>query len=317
MNVKEIIEVSKLNIDKQNILYNQEMKKYTSFKIGGKAECLIFVYTKKELKKVLEFVKIHNIKITILGNCSNVLISEKGIKGITLIIKIDENLVYESNLNFSESGEIDLIVGAGVKLSKLGQFLLKNEITGFEELSGIPGTIGGAVKMNAGAHLKEMKDIIEYVKCVDYEGEERIFLNSEMEFGYRTSIFKNNKYIITEVKINLRKGKYSNIKEKMTEYLKYRKEKQPIEYPNAGSTFKRGADYITAKIIDDLGLKGYKIGGAEVSKKHAGFIINSDNATSEDVIELVEYIKKTVYEKTLKKLELEIEIIGEKQEVTK
>ena len=310
MNLKDIIDTAKINIDKKQILYNKEMKKYTSFKIGGEAECLIFVYTKEDLIEVLKFAKAHNIQITVLGNCTNVLISEKGIKGITIIIRIDENLIYEKKLNFEDNGKIDLVVGAGVKLARLAQFLLRNEVAKFEELAGIPGTIGGAVKMNAGAHLKEMKDIVEYVKCVDYDGKEKIFLNQDMQFGYRTSIFKNNKYIITEVKINLEKGNYDEIKEKMDEYSKYRKEKQPIEYPSAGSTFKRGKDYITAKLIDELGLKGYKIGGTEISIKHAGFIINSNNATSEDVIKLVNYVKKVVYEKTSKKLELEIEIIG-------
>ena len=163
--------------------------------------------------------------------------------------------------------------------------------------------------MNAGAHGKEMKDIITKVKCLDMDGNEKIFTNAEMNFGYRTSKIKNEKYIITEIEIELKKGNTKEIKEKMDEYLNYRKEKQPIEYPSAGSTFKRGEDFITAQLIDECGLKGYTVGGAQVSEKHAGFVVNIGNATAKDVIELTEYVKKKVYEKFNKKIELEIEIV--------
>ncbi len=311
MNIKNLIENSTL--DKNNIKFNESMKRYTSFKIGGTAECLINVLNKQELLKVLELAKCNEINITILGNCTNVLITDEGINGITLLIRIDENEIYIKE----ENGTIKLEIGAGMKLSKLGYFLLKNEISGFEELSGIPGTIGGAVVMNAGAYGKEMKDVLEYVKCVDYNGQEKVFEKKEMELEYRTSIFKDRGYIITEVGLCLTKGKYEKIKAKMDEYLQSRKDKQPLEYPNAGSTFKRGKDYITAKIIDECGLRGYTIGGAKVSEKHAGFIINSGEATARDVIELVEEIKKIVYEKTNKEIELEIEIVGKSQEVVK
>lgn len=166
--------------------------------------------------------------------------------------------------------------------------------------------------MNAGAHGKEIKDIIKTVKCVDYHGNEKEFQKEELEFDYRTSRFKREKYIITEVTLELTKGNKQEIEEKMKEYQAYRKEKQPIEMPSAGSTFKRGADFITAKLIDEAGLKGYQVGGAEVSTKHSGFVVNKGNATAKDVLELVEKIQKTVYEKFKKKIELEIEVIGEK-----
>ena len=181
---------------------------------------------------------------------------------------------------------------------------------GFEELSGIPGTLGGAVRMNAGAHGKEMKDIIKGVKCIDYNGKEKILTTEEMQFDYRKSMLVNNKYIVTKVKIELQKGKEEEIKEKMDNYAKYRREKQPIEYPNAGSTFKRGKDFITAKLIDEAGLKGYSIGGAEVSTKHSGFIVNKGNATAKDVLQLTKYIEEEVYKKFNKKIELEIELVG-------
>ena len=165
--------------------------------------------------------------------------------------------------------------------------------------------------MNAGAHGKEMKDIVKTVKAIDYQGKEKIFTIEELEFDYRTSLFKKEKYIITEVTLTLQKGKREEIKAKMEKYATYRKEKQPIEYPNAGSTFKRGTGFITAQLIDEAGLKGYHIGDAEISTKHCGFVINKGKATAEDVLALVEYIQEKVYEKFNKKIELEIEIIGE------
>ena len=281
------------------------MRKYTTFKIGGPAECLIKIDNLEELKKILEIVNNNSIPITIIGNGSNLLISDKGIKGITLMIKLEKIDIREKN------DTIQITVGAGEKIGKLAQICLQNEITGLEELSGIPGTIGGAVRMNAGAHGKEMKDITKKVRCIDYQGKEKEFANEELQFDYRNSRFKREKYIITEITLQLQKGKKEKIKAKMEEYATYRKEKQPMEYPSAGSTFKRGADFITAKLIDEAGLKGYRIGDAEVSTKHSGFIINKGNATAKDVLTLVEHVKKTVYEKFQKEIELEIEVMGE------
>ncbi len=305
MDIKKIIEKSNLKIDKEKILYNEPMKKYTTFKVGGPAECLIKIDNEADLKEILEFSKINNIPLTILGNGSNVIVLDSGIKGITLIIKI-EKLEIEN----STSDVVKIKLGAGEKIAKIGRIFLKKGLAGFEEISGIPGTVGGATRMNAGAHGKEMKDIIKKVKCLDMDGNEKIFTNAEMNFGYRTSKIKNEKYIITEIEIELTKGNTKEIKEKMDEYLNYRKEKQPIEYPSAGSTFKRGEDFITAKLIDEAGLKGLSVGGAEVSDKHAGFIINKGNATAKDILDLIEIVKEKIYEKYQKKIELEVEIIG-------
>ena len=304
MSIKEIIQNSNLTIPKDNILYNEDMKKHTTFKIGGPAECFIKIKTKEELKEILKFAKKNNIEITILGNGSNILVLDGGIDGITLTIKIEYINIEQNNEKYK------IHVSSGYKLSKFAQICLKNEITGFEELSGIPGTIGGAVSMNAGAHGKEMKDIVEKIKCVDINGDEKEFLNKEAKFDYRKSIFKGNSYIVTEVVLNLEKGKKEEIKAKMNEYAQYRKTRQPIEYPSAGSTFKRGKNFITAKLIDDAGLKGYSIGDAVVSTKHSGFVINKGNASAKDVIDLVKHIKKTVEEKFNKKIELEIEVVG-------
>ena len=189
--------------------------------------------------------------------------------------------------------------------------MLKKCITGFEFASGIPGTIGGAVKMNAGAYGSEFKDIVVETTCVDMNGNIFTLSNEEQKFKYRSSIFKNEKYIILETKLLLKYVENPNeIKEKMDEYKKSRIEKQPLEFPNAGSTFKRGEDFITAKLIDEAGIKGYTIGGAQVSLKHAGFVINKGNATAKDVIELVNYIKSEIYKKFNKKIELECLVLG-------
>ena len=304
MSIKEIIEKAKLKISKDRIFYGELMKNYTSFKIGGPAECLIKIETKEELKEILLLANKENIPITIIGNGSNILVSDDGIRGITLIIKIE-------GIKYLEDGKKVIVnVGAGEKIAKLGRMFLNNQLTGFEEISGIPGSVGGAVRMNAGAHGKEMKDIVKTVTCMDYLGNEKKFNSSEMKFEYRKSILKEEKYIVTEVEIELEKGNKEKIKEKMDEYTKFTKEKQPLEYPSAGSTFKRGNDFITAKLIDEAGLKGFSIGGAEVSTKHSGFIINKGNATAKDVLELVNKVKEEVYKKFNKKIELEVEVIG-------
>ena len=305
MNIKERIENSKLTISKEKILFDEPMKKHSTFKIGGPAECLIKIENIQELKEILKWANENSIKITVIGNGSNLLVLDGGIKGITLMMKLENYEIIENN------EYVQVIAGAGWKLGKLAQIFLQNEISGFEELSGIPGTIGGAVRMNAGAHGKEIKDIIEEVVAIDYQGNKRIFKKEELQLGYRTSIFKKEKYIITEVKINLSKGDKEAIKSKMAEYQNYRKEKQPIEYPSAGSTFKRGEDFLTAKLIDEAGLKGYTIGGAMVSNKHSGFVINKGNATAKDVLELVQYIENEINKRFGKKIELEIEVIGE------
>ena len=304
MNIKEILENSKLN--KENLYYNEPMAKHTSFKIGGPADVFIKVDNIEELKETLDLSKKNQIPLTIIGNGSNLLVTDKGIRGITAKLNLkDIEIKNENNKQIIK-------VEAGVPVGLLAQKLLKEEITGFEELSGIPGTIGGAVIMNAGAHGKELKDILKKVTAMDYNGNIHEFTNEECLFSYRNSRFQKEKYIILQATLELEKGNSTEIKEKMDEYMQFRKEKQPIEYPNAGSTFKRGEDFVTAKLIDEAGLKGYKVGGAQVSEKHAGFIVNVDNATAKDVIELTDYIKEKIEEKFGKKINLEIQIIGEK-----
>ena len=288
MNIKELIEKSNLKIDKNKILFDEQMSKYTSFKIGGPAECLIKITNIEDLYNILLFAKKNNVNITVLGNGSNTLVLDGGIKGITLLIRTDDIKLEEK-----ENKDVYITVDSGCKISKLAQILLKNEITGFEEISGIPGTVGGAIKMNAGAHGKEIKDILEEVKCIDFDGNIKILSNKDLKFGYRTSIFFQEKeMIILSGRFKLKKGIKRIIESKMKEYTKFRIEKQPIEVPNAGSTFKRGQNFITAKLIDEAGLKGYSVGDAEVSTKHSGFIINKGNATAKDVLELIKYVKE-------------------------
>lgn len=324
MDKNKIKELLTKEIKEEQILLEEPMKKHTSFKIGGIADIFVKVKTIDELRHVIKIAKKENIYLTIIGNGSNVLVKDNGIRGI--VAKLDLN-------DISINHDI-VTVGAGVKLGELAQRLLKKQIAGFEFAAGIPGTIGGAVRMNAGAYGGEMKDIVIETKCLDLEdyGGETITIddieitqknevadspkiivldNKEQDFAYRHSIFMERKYIILETKLRLCKGKYEDIKSKMDEYMNSRKEKQPINMPSAGSTFKRGNDFITAKIIDECGLKGFSIGDAQVSEKHAGFVVNKGNATAEDVIDLIQHVKEVVYEKTGKNIELEIEIIGE------
>ena len=304
MEIQQLLKNSKIQKDK--IIYNAPMKNYTSFKIGGPAECLIKIQTIEELQEVLQISQNNNIQLTIIGNGSNILVSDRGINGIVLKIDINKLEIEERETEFT------IVVGSGNKLGELAQKFLQQEIEGFEFASGIPGTIGGAIRMNAGAHGSEMKDIVKTITYINKEDKKLYTIkNKDANFEYRNSIFSNDEYIIVEAIIQLKKGKKEEIQSKMQEYLNFRKEKQPIEYPSAGSTFKRGEDFITAKLIDECGLKGYQIGGAQVSEKHTGFIINKGNASAEDVVELIKYVKEQVYNKFKKIIDTEIEIIGE------
>lgn len=302
----EIYELLVNKIPKENILKNEPMKKHTSFKIGGIADFFVRVKSIEEIKYILKICKENNIPLMIVGNGTNLLVKDSGIRGIVLKIDIDNIKIIK------DEKYVSVIVGSGVLLSKLAQLLLKNSISGFEFASGIPGTIGGAVKMNAGAYGSEFKDIIMETTCMNYNGEIFKLNNEQNKFEYRKSIFHYEKYIILEAKLQLKYAENAeDIKKKMEEYKISRKEKQPIEFPSAGSTFKRGTDFITAKLIDECGLKGYSVGDAQVSSKHAGFVINKGNATAKDVLELIKIVKDSVLKKFDKNIELEIEVVGD------
>ena len=294
---KQLIESG---IKKENILINEAMSLHTSFKVGGKADLFVKAYSIEDINNILKISKESGIPLFVLGNGTNLLVKDEGFRGIILQIKL-EDIKIDGNL---------ATVGAGVKNAVLSKRLEENSLTGFEFASGIPGTIGGAIKMNAGAYGGEMKDIVLEVTYIDYEGNIHTINNQECKFDYRHSRFFKEKAIILETKLKLEQGNKEEIENKVKELLKQRKEKQPLEYPNAGSTFKRGEGYITAKLIDDCGLKGCSIGGAQVSEKHAGFIVNKEDATAKDILDLIEYVQKIVKEKTSEDIKLEIEIIG-------
>lgn len=288
-------------IDKTRVLLNEPMTKHTTFKIGGLADIFVKIETKEELENSLEIAKKNNIPITVIGNGSNVLVMDKGIRGIVIKldlkdIKIDNDLIY---------------VEAGVLLPRLARVACDNSLTGLEGIAGIPGTFGGAIYMNSGAHGMDISDKIISITYIDENLEIKTINKEEAEFSYRKSIFQNKKWIILSGALRLENGKQEEIKEKMQSFLETRKQNQPLNMPSAGSVFKRGENYISAKLIDECGLKGKNIGGAQVSEKHAGFIVNNGNATAKDVLELIDFIKQQVDDKFGVELKTEIKILGE------
>ena len=292
-------------LGEENVLENELMSKHTSFKIGGPADFFVTVDSNKKLQTLLNLIKQENINYFIIGNGSNVLVTDKGFRGIVIKLKFD-------NIEIEKYDENAILtIGASYPLAKLRKIAIENELDNLEFLIGIPGTIGGAVKMNAGAYGSEIKEFLVETKVMDEQGNIFNLTNEEQKFRYRGSIYFEKKYIILEIKIKVRYKKSEDISKKIDELFQQRKEKQPLEYPNAGSTFKRGDNFITAKLIDECGLRGYSVGGAQVSEKHAGFIINKNNATSKDILELIEIVKQKVFEKFNEKIELEIIVIGE------
>lgn len=301
----DIITLLKEKIDTKDILENEPMSKHTTFKVGGNADLLVKVHNVEQIRFVLNIARNKNIPIFILGNGSNLLVKDKGVRGITLKIELKDIKIDK------QDKQVYVTLGAGNKMPEVAGKLLREEISGFEFAAGIPGTVGGFVRMNAGAYGKEAKDIIIETTILDYDGNIKKIIGEGHQFEYRRSAFVDMKAIILNTKLKLNYGKKEEILGLMEEYRKSRCEKQPIEFPSAGSTFKRGTNFITAKLIDECGLKGYSIGGAMVSTKHAGFIINTGNATAENILELIDYVKKVVLENTGKELKLEIEVVGE------
>ncbi|SEF59662.1 UDP-N-acetylmuramate dehydrogenase [Caloramator fervidus] len=289
-------------LNKEQILINEPMKKHTSFKIGGPADFLVIPYTKEELIEVINFCTKNNINFYLIGNGSNLLVSDKGIRGV---------VIKTTGLSKVEVKDNIIIAECGASLAKVSKKALENSLKGMEFASGIPGSIGGAIFMNAGAYGGEMKDIVERVLVLDKEGNLKILNKDDLEFAYRYSNVQKNGYIVLEVELKLEKGDYEEIKRVMDELNGKRVEKQPLNFPSAGSVFKRPQGYFAGKLIEDAGLKGMRIGGAMVSEKHAGFIINYDNATCEDVLNLIKLIQDKVYEKFGVKLETEIKFVGE------
>lgn len=295
------------------IVENAPMSKYTSFKAGGSAKALIEVKSTEELKSLLQLFDEEGINHMMLGNGSNTLFKDSGYDGI--VIKLSKEFSYvkiEGNATELKMGEsCRVIAGSAALLSVMAKTILENSLTGFEFASGIPGSFGGALFMNAGAYGGEMKQIVKWVKAVSPDGrEEKIFTNEEMEFGYRHSILEENEYIAVEACIELKKGSYEDISTQMKELAQKRNSKQPVNYPSAGSTFKRPEGYFAGKLVEDAGLKGVSVGGAEVSTLHSGFIINKGGATATDILELIALCQNRVYDEFGVELKPEVRIIG-------
>lgn len=301
MNKEDIYEILTKDIPNSEVYLNESMKKHTSFKIGGNADIYVKAKNVEDIKYIIKYVKDNQIPLTVLGNGSNLLVKDNGIRGITMQIDLQQIVIEDTKVT----------VGAGVKLGVIANAIQKNELTGFEFAAGIPGTIGGAVRMNAGAYGGEFMNIVTKVTYITRDGSIKELSKENLDFSYRHSRFSDTDEIILSATLELQKGNLEEITNKMNELLNARKTKQPLEFPSAGSTFKRGSDFYASRIIEEAGLKGYKIGGAQVSEKHSGFVINIGNATAKDVLDLTDYMKKVVYEKFNKKLELEVEIVGE------
>ncbi len=290
-------------IPKDRIVFNEPMSRHTTFRVGGEAECMISIEEEEELIKLVPYLNNIGQEYFILGNGSNLLVGDKGYRGI--IIKLGEGM----NKIKIENNQI--IAQAGALLSQVAVAARDAGLTGMEFASGIPGSIGGGIVMNAGAYDGEMKQITESVKVMDKEGKILILDNDTMEFGYRTSIIKSRPFIVLEVALRLDEGDKAEIRKKMDELMEKRRSKQPLEYPSAGSTFKRPEGYFAGKLIMDAGLRGYSIGGARVSDKHCGFIINTGTATAADIREVIEEVQERVKERFQVMLEPEVIFLGD------
>lgn len=289
--------------DKQNVLIDEPMKNHTTFKVGGSADYFVIPQNITEAAEIVRLLLRYNIPYYVVGNGSNLLVSDDGFRGV--IISVSKGLDY-INIDGNE-----LTVGAGALLSKVASVAINNGLKGLVFASGIPGSIGGAVVMNAGAYGGEMKDVIKEVTLFDIATSEIVTLsNEDMKFSYRNSVVKSHPYIVLSAVITCENGNVEELKAEATELATKRKEKQPLEYPSAGSTFKRPEGYFAGKLIEDAGLKGYCVGGAQVSQKHSGFVINKGGATATDIITLINDVRAKVYSEYGVVLEPEVCMLG-------
>lgn len=290
--------------DKLNCIvrYDEPLKNHTTFGIGGSCIALI---EPREVEDIIEAIKIcrkNNIKFFVIGNGSNLLVSDEGYNGVIIKLKKEFSTI-------KVEGEY-VIAKSGAKLSEVFDVILENSLAGFEFASGIPGTIGGAIYMNAGAYGGEMKDIVETVEVLDMDTfEVKELKNEELEFSYRNSIIQNKNYIVLAIKLKLQKGNKEEIKAIYEDLREKRNSKQPLNFGSAGSTFKRPEGHFASKLIEDSGLKGYHINDAWVSEKHSGFVVNKGNASCKEILELIDHVKNVVFEKFGVKLEMEVKIL--------
>ena len=299
---KEIVTQFQEIAGTEQVLIQEPMKNHTTFRIGGPAACFVRPQDAGQVERILHICRENEVPWFILGNGSNLLVSDRGFDGV--IIQIYRNMsriqVYGHHMT----------VQAGALLSAVAKQALREGLSGLEFASGIPGTVGGAVVMNAGAYGGEMKDVVESVTVLDEEGAVRKLAREELQMGYRTSLVKKKGYTVLEAVLKLNDGDPAAISARMEELKEQRVSKQPLEYPSAGSTFKRPEGYFAGKLIMDSGLRGFRVGGAQISEKHCGFVINTGDATAEDVVRLIRQVQDIVYEKFHVKLEPEVRFLG-------
>ena len=305
LNKADLVRFSKI-VGEDKLKTDEPMSKHSSFRVGGPAELFLEVDSVEKLKAILEVNKELKLPITVIGNGTNILVKDKGIKGI--VIKYVAKGISKATL---DNDTFAITADAGLPNAALANELLKDSLTGFEFAASIPGTIGGAIYMNAGAFGGEMENIVSEVTFLDLD-DLAIYKSDgdDCDFSYRHSKFENMNTVILSATMVFNKGNKEEIKRTMDAYLQKRLETQPYDKPNAGSTFKRGDGFITAMLIDEAGLKGHTIGGAQVSEKHAGFIVNTGNATAKDILDLIKYVQKQVMEKYGKAIEPEVRILG-------
>ena len=284
-------------------ILNAEMSQFTTIKIGGKADVLVQPSNIDQLKKIIKIANQLNVKITFIGNGSNILVRDKGVRGA--VIKFGKN--------FAEYSVCDEIIEvlSGISMAKIASIAAEHSLEGFEFASGIPGTIGGGIVMNAGAYKGELADVVFEVDALCADGEIRTFDKEHLDFSYRHSCFTGTDMLVLSAKIKLKKGDKNEIVARINELSQKRRKTQPLEYPSAGSAFKRPEIGYAAAMIDECGLKGFSVGGAEVSTKHAGFVVNKGGATAKDVADLLNAVKERVYAQFGVMLEPEIVTIGE------
>lgn len=286
-------------IDKENILLNEPMKKHSNFRSGGNAKIYLLPKTVKELEELIKYFENNNTEYIILGRGTNILVKDGGIDKVVISTFKLTGLEIEGNI---------VTADAGTPLALIANKALAKELEGFEFAGGIPGSLGGGIFMNAGAHGGELKDVLLNVRVID-NGKIKVLKPEQLDLSYRHSNIAEKGYVVLSARIKLKKGSKEEIKAKMEEFKDYRTRTQPSD-PSAGSTFKRPEGYIAAKLIDEAGLKGYTVGGACVSKKHAGFVINENNASTNDILAVIEHVKKEVFDKYHVRLEEEVRIIG-------
>lgn len=287
---------------KSQIKENEPLREYLYTKMGGKADYLVLPNRYEQVAETVKYAKHNNIPFTVLGNGSNLIIRDGGIRGIVMLLTELNQITCENN---------EIVAQCGATIIDVSRRALQESLTGLEFACGIPGTVGGAVYMNAGAYGGEIKDVLDHVIVVDENGELQKVEAKDLDLSYRTSNIPEKGYIVLEATFKLQEGEQEQIKVKMDDLTFQRESKQPLEYPSCGSVFKRPPGYYAGKLIQDSNLQGVSIGDAEVSKKHAGFIINKGNATASDYIALIEHVQKTVKENFGVELEREVRIIGE------